>query len=453
MVRVRSIPMRLPWLLASLMVVGLPLAQAQPVTPAARPVPAPVADIAAVTRLAPVPLLWKASNGERSVYLLGAFHLLRPDDYPLSADVDAAFADAESLLLEMAPAEMESPSLALRMSKAALRKDGTLLDRQLPAATAAKLRAWLAANGSKMQAAGLSPQLMQLFEPWFVALTVSVAGMTDDGLDPGLGLDRYFANAATAAGKPVAGFETGDEQIALFDGMAADEQLQLLDDALTQSQPGNKEIDDLHSAWRDGDTDRLWGKMAADMQRDYPKLYRRVNVQRNDAWLPEIESRLRGGGDDDQGEDTLVVVGALHLLGSDGLVEKLRARGYRVERICSACVVPRTGTSTMQSTGHAGMHSSQPVQSGSITVCMCLLPPMIASTGQAWMHLVQPMQSGSMTTATCAGLCAPRLRSNGSGGQSSTFASALAPASPPGGQRSIPASPRAIASAYGRHPG
>jgi len=32
-----------------------------------------------------------------------------------------------------------------------------------------------------------------------------------------------------------------------------------------------------------------------------------------------------------------VVVGALHLLGDDGVVEKLRARGYQVERICSAC--------------------------------------------------------------------------------------------------------------------
>ena len=33
----------------------------------------------------------------------------------------------------------------------------------------------------------------------------------------------------------------------------------------------------------------------------------------------------------------VVVVGALHLLGEDGVVEKLRAAGYEVERICSAC--------------------------------------------------------------------------------------------------------------------
>ncbi len=72
--------------------------------------------------------------------------------------------------------------------------------------------------------------------------------------------------------------------------------------------------------------------MAAEMKRDYPALYRRINVQRNDAWLPKLEQRLAR-----QDDDTLVVVGALHLLGEDGVVEKLRAKGYTVERICSAC--------------------------------------------------------------------------------------------------------------------
>jgi hypothetical protein len=65
----------------------------------------------------------------------------------------------------------------------------------------------------------------------------------------------------------------------------------------------------------------------------------------------------------------------------------------------------------MQSTGQAGTHSSQPVQSGSTTVCMCLEPPTMASTGHAWMHFVQPMQSASTISATCGGFWMPRARS------------------------------------------
>jgi len=49
--------------------------------------------------------------------------------------------------------------------------------------------------------------------------------------------------------------------------------------------------------------------------------------------VPKIAGRLDAPGSD----DTLVVVGALHLLGKDGVVDKLKAKGYKVERICSAC--------------------------------------------------------------------------------------------------------------------
>src|SRR3546814_18418771 len=73
--------------------------------------------------------------------------------------------------------------------------------------------------------------------------------------------------------------------------------------------------------------------MGADMRDRYPKLYRHINVERNDAWVPKIEQMLAEPGTD----DPLVVVGALHLLGDDGVVAQLREKGYAVERVCTAC--------------------------------------------------------------------------------------------------------------------
>ena len=281
----------------------------------------------------PVPLLWKVSDADNSLYLLGSFHLLKPSDYPLSKDVDAAFADAESVVFEMSPEEMASPTLAMQMGQAALRTDGGQLDDDLPPAMAARMHAWLDAHDAQVQASGLPVQMLQNFEPWFVGLTISIIEMTSDGLDPKLGLDQHFAAAAKAAGKATAGLETGAQQIAFLDGMDKAEQLQFLDETLDESGKGRRELEDLHRAWREGDAGTLWKGMAADMKRQYPQLYRHINVERNDAWVPKLAQRLQAPGTD----DTLVVVGALHLLGSDGVVEKLRARGYRVERICSAC--------------------------------------------------------------------------------------------------------------------
>lgn len=273
----------------------------------------------------PVPLLWKVSDADNAVYLLGSFHLLARDDYPLSTDVDAAFADAEALLFELSPEEANSPALPAQMAQAAMRTRPGTLQQDLGPDLWARLQAYAQANG-------LPLAQLSTFEPWFVGLTVGLMEMGRQGLDPALGLDRHFMEAAAGTGKPAQGLEGADEQIAVLAGMTLDEQRQMLDEALEQADEGPMQSRKLHAAWRAGDAELMWKEMAAEMKRDYPALYARINVERNDAWLPKLERRLA-----EKDDDTLVVVGALHLLGEDGVVEKLRAKGYTVERICSAC--------------------------------------------------------------------------------------------------------------------
>ena len=308
-------------------------AQDAPANPAPQTLesPSPKPDPAAA-RTPPVPLLWKVSDADNSLYLLGSFHLLKPDDFPFSADVDAAFADAESLLFEIDPADMQSGDAATYMARTAMREDGTRLNDVLPKATADKLDTWLQERGSGMLAMGMNGTVLQMFDAWYVGLLVTLQEMMAHGLDPEHGMDQVIAGQAGSAKKATAGLETVQEQIRFLDGMDHDEQIQMLDEALTMS-TNTAGLDKLHGAWRDGDAEMLWTEMALDMKRAYPQLYQRVNVNRNDNWVPKLEALLKAPGTD----DTLVVVGALHLLGEDGVVEKLRARGYRVERICSAC--------------------------------------------------------------------------------------------------------------------
>ena len=308
--------------------------------PAMADAPARTAPVAAIGKnpaakpghVPPVPLLWKVSDEDNHLYLLGSFHLLKPEDYPLAPEVEAAFADAETLVFEIAPQEMASPALATKMLQAALRTGGTLND-DLPPKTQKKLQEWVDANQTQLMAMGMHSVILQRMEPWYVSLLVTIAGMHNYGLQAEHGLDAHFSQTALAANKPSTGLETGDQQIEFLDGMGVSAQAQLLDEALTQFNQNGKEVEKLHSAWRNGDVDTLWNEMALEMKRQYPELYARMNATRNDAWLPKLEQRLSAPGTD----DTMVIVGALHLLGSDGLVEKLRAKGYRVERICSAC--------------------------------------------------------------------------------------------------------------------
>ena len=69
----------------------------------------------------------------------------------------------------------------------------------------------------------------------------------------------------------------------------------------------------------------------------------------------------------------------------------------------------------MQSTGHTGTQSSQPVHWASMTVCITFDAPTMQSTGQALMHSVQPMHQASSMTASARALDAA-LGSSGSAG-------------------------------------
>ncbi len=287
-------------------------------------------DAPAAKATPPVPLLWKVTGpGDSRVYLLGSFHLLRAQDYPLAADVDQAFAASKRVVFELSPQDMQSPQLTQKMLQAAVRTDGTELKRDLDPATWTKLQAYATANN-------LPLAQLQGMKPWFVGLTITLGQFTKMGLDPNLGLDRHFMQRAATAGKPTSGLEDIDTQVGVLSGMSAAEQQQMVAEALDQADKADAEGRKLHDAWRRGDDKLLWTSMAAQMRGQYPQLYKRINTERNDAWVPKLQQYLQAG----QG-GTLVVVGTLHLLGDDGVVDKLKAKGFKVERVCTGCAKPK----------------------------------------------------------------------------------------------------------------
>ena len=292
--------------------------QAKPVAPAAPPAPA--------AKGTERPLLWKVSDADNDVYLLGSFHLLKPDDYPMPADIDRAFDDAESLLFEVDPREMTAPETVATMQKYMAYEDGQSLSKVLPKATLDRLGTLVSASGGSLQA-------LEQSEPWMVSLGLVLGVSQALGLNAELGLDKHLMDRAAKAGKPAGGLETIDDQMKAMDSVPYPEQAQGLDEFLLDPKKSIQQLQDMHAWWRAGDVERLDKDMRADMAAKSPQSYKLLDVDRNNAWLPQIEKRLTGSKSD----DTLVVVGTLHLLGADGLVEKLKAKGYKVERVCEAC--------------------------------------------------------------------------------------------------------------------
>ncbi len=245
---------------------------------------------------------------------------------PLSPDIDAAFDDAESLFFEIDPAAMTAPETITKFQAAAASDDGRTLSQVLPEATRGKLEKLLAKSGGSIAAFDAS-------EPWAVNLGL-VLGLTQAmGFRAEEGLDRHFMARAEKAGKPAGGLEDVDVQLAALDGAPHAEQIAGLDEFLSDPVSAVTEMRSLHAAWRQGDLRTLDRKFRVEMAQKTPVSYKLVNRDRNNAWMATLEQRLKGSTSD----DTLAVVGTLHLLGDDGVVEQLRARGYKVERMCSGC--------------------------------------------------------------------------------------------------------------------
>ena len=268
----------------------------------------------------PTPLLWKAQTDAGIVYLLGSFHLLKADDYPVHPEVDAAYAQADKLVFELDPAELASPDTVKAITALARFDDGRRLREVISAETAEKLQAFMGGSEAAMIAA-------DPFKPWFMGMNLMLGTMTTIGLDPKLGLDQHFMQRAAMDGKPVSGLETALDQMRALDRSPLDEQEHMLSEALEPAAEMRERIFELHDVWRRGDPVGLETLVNQDMATQTPQMYALLNHDRNQEWLPQLLAMLG------ETQTHLVVVGAMHLIGDDGLVEQLKRRGVDVRRI------------------------------------------------------------------------------------------------------------------------
>jgi uncharacterized protein YbaP (TraB family) len=85
-------------------------------------------------------------------------------------------------------------------------------------------------------------------------------------------------------------------------------------------------VEQLVQFWMKGDVRSVEEWLLAGM-REYPQVHEKIIVERNRRWLPQIEKMLA------EGDGTMIVVGAAHLVGKEGVIELLKQRGYTVEQL------------------------------------------------------------------------------------------------------------------------
>lgn len=269
--------------------------------------------------------MWRIDGATNSVYLLGSIHLLREQDHPLPAVIDTAYEDAEVLVMELDMDDLDPVSTQAAFNRAGVLRDGRTLKDLMGDELYAEAE-------SAAQAVDIPIELLAQSEPWLAAMTVELMALYRIGFNPVYGVELTMTARATRDGKPIEGLETVDEQLSFLDGLPLDVQNEMLLQTLRESAGLREHIDELIRAWRHGDIATLDEGLLESIAEE-SELHDVLIVQRNRRWVDAILEWL----DDDQ--DYLVIVGALHLVGDDGVPTLLERRGIGIHQLSEPAAV------------------------------------------------------------------------------------------------------------------
>ena len=266
------------------------------------------------------PAAWRilgSDGGE--IVLFGSMHMLRSQDYPLPVAVDGLIDRAETIVMEIDLDDLDLVAQQRFILDKALLPQGTELAEVIDA----ELYGILEQGTADV---GLDLNLLKRFEPWFLSMTVLELGMRKIGFQAERGIEQYVLNLARESGKEVLGLETVEFQIGIFDEMTPELQEEFLAQTLTELEEAETAMNAMADAWRAGELEPLSKELLTSFD-EFPGLYDTLVTERNDKWVGALEDML------DDGERYLVVVGALHLVGPDNVVDLFKARGHSVQRI------------------------------------------------------------------------------------------------------------------------
>ncbi len=260
-------------------------------------------------------LLWKISKpGQQPSWLFGTIHSEDPEVLELPPPVSQAFDASNSVALEIL---MDADAMKYS-STAMLLLDGRTLPEIIGMPLYTKVAAVIATRG-------IPELVLNRMKPWAAAVTLSTPAF-----ETGEVLDRVLYQDAVKQGKAVYGLETMQEQLDLFDNMPEADQVLLLTEAVENLQAVNAIQEELLAAYKQRDLGRLLEINEASMQTGDQRLaddfQRRLVDDRNQHMAERMQPYLRQG-------KAFVAVGALHLPGKTGLLERLQQQGYTITRI------------------------------------------------------------------------------------------------------------------------
>lgn len=263
--------------------------------------------------------VWRASNGDSEIFLGGTVHLLRPSDYPLPGEFEQAYSRSDRLFFETDISAMNDLAVQAGMLQQLMYTDERTLESVLSQQAYGALSEYVSGLGMPLA-------MLQKFKPGLVVSTLQVLEFQKLGFTPE-GVDMHFYQRASADGKPLGELESIQAQIDYIAGMGEGNESDFILVSLGEMEEISSAMDELVSAWREGNNEQLAELFVNDMKEQSLDLYNSLIVERNNNWMEVIGPMFQQDGTE------FILVGAAHLVGEDGLLAQLARRGFVVEQL------------------------------------------------------------------------------------------------------------------------
>lgn len=260
--------------------------------------------------------VYEVTKGKQKLFLAGTIHVLRPQDFPLPAEFDAAYRQAQVIVFETDLHKVQTPEFGQRFAQAMLLPDNKTLKDVLAPDVWANLQQYATQNQYP-----LSQTMM--YNPAMMSIMISMGELKKLGV--GEGADFFYDKAARADQKAIKGLESEDDVLAYMKVFAAADGNDIIRSTLKDTKEMGGMMETLIGQWRQGDLKSLDKNLGEKMRSETADVYQALVVERNRKWQPQIESMLTTP------EVEMVLVGTLHLSGKDGLIEQLKRAGYKVK--------------------------------------------------------------------------------------------------------------------------
>lgn len=263
--------------------------------------------------------VWKVSKNGTHLFIAGTIHLLNKDDYPLPKAFDYAYKRSSTIVFEADTNKFSQASFRPLILRKTLYSKNKTLSNYLDNKTLKELKVYLKKEN-------IPYSNVSKLKPGMLSITLMLEELKKLSL-VGIGVDEYYSKKAISDKKKIKFLESVFKQLDFLANMGKNDESVFIEYMLKDLNNIEKEFSLMKQAWRQGDNKALKKVSLDSWKNKFPKLYHSLLIERNKAWLPKIVKMLKNK------EVELILFGALHLVGEEGILNLLHQKGYKLENI------------------------------------------------------------------------------------------------------------------------